>query len=86
MSHSPHTLADEFPESVERLHALKAADPRFSRLIEEYREVNNHIHRIETRVEPACETLETVLRRKRMLLKDQIYAGLKASFEKKDAG
>ncbi len=82
MTHTPHELADEFPESAAQLHALKTSNPHFTRLFEEYHEVNRQIHRIETRVEPASEELEYVLRRKRMVLKDEIYAGLKAAFQR----
>ncbi|MCU0732826.1 MAG: DUF465 domain-containing protein [Hyphomonas sp.] len=83
MTHTPHELADEFPESAAQLHALKTSNPHFTRLFAEYHEVNRQIHRIETRVEPASEELEYVLRRKRMMLKDEIYAGLKAAFHPK---
>ncbi|WP_291200040.1 DUF465 domain-containing protein [Hyphomonas sp.] len=79
MTHKPHDLVEEFPESAEQLHALKMSSPHFSKLFEEYHEVNRQINRMETRVEPASEELEMALRRKRMVLKDEIYAGLKAA-------
>jgi uncharacterized protein YdcH (DUF465 family) len=79
MSHTPHELAEEFPESAERLRALKASSAHFAKLCDEYHEVNRQIHRMETNVEPAGEAVEAVMRRKRMMLKDEIYAGLKAN-------
>jgi uncharacterized protein len=82
MTHKPHDLAEEFPDSAEQLHALKMSTPHFTQLFEEYNEVNRQINRMETRVEPASEELEMVLRRKRMMLKDEIYAGLKAAFQR----
>lgn len=82
MTHTPHELADEFPEAAAQLHALKTSNPHFTRLFEEYHEVNRQIHRIETGVEPASEEVEYVLRRKRMMLKDEIYAGLKAAYQR----
>ncbi len=80
MSHTPHELAEEFPESAERLHALKASSAHFATLCDQYHEVNRQIHRMETSVEPAGEAVEAVMRRKRMMLKDEIFAGLKADF------
>ena len=78
MSHTPHELAEEFPESAARLHELKTSDPHFLRLFNEYHDVNRQIHRIETRVEPASEDFETGLRRLRTRLKDEIYAAMKS--------
>ena len=77
MSHTPHELAEEFPEYVENIHALKVSNPHFARLAEEYHEVNRHIHRHESGVQPASETHETELRKRRLVLKDEIYALLK---------
>jgi len=72
MSHTPHELAEEFPQAVEVLHRLKLEDAHFARLAEEYHEVNRAIHRAESLVEPVAETHEAELRRKRMTLKDEI--------------
>jgi len=79
MSHTPHELAEDFPESAERLRALKASSAHFAKLCDDYHEVNRQIHRMETSVEPVGEAVEAVMRRKRMILKDEIYAGLKAA-------
>jgi uncharacterized protein len=72
MTHTPHELAEEFPEAVDKLHALKASNAHFTRLAEEYHQINRAIHRAETSVEPVSEAHETELRRKRMELKDEI--------------
>ncbi|HCX09894.1 MAG TPA: hypothetical protein DHU81_05990, partial [Hyphomonas sp.] len=53
MSHTPHELAEEFPDATDRIHALKETDGHFARLADEYHAVNRQIHRIETNVEPA---------------------------------
>ena len=52
MSHTPHELAEEFPDATDRIHALKETDGHFARLADEYHAVNRQIHRIETNVEP----------------------------------
>ena len=72
MTHTPHELAEEFPEYADRIHALKTGNAHFARLAGEYHDVNREIHRLETRVETASEEHETELRRKRMRLKDEI--------------
>jgi uncharacterized protein YdcH (DUF465 family) len=76
MSHVPHELADEFPDQIERIQARKASDAHFARLVEEYHDVNRAIHRVEIRVEAASEERETELRRRRLHLKDEIFAAL----------
>jgi uncharacterized protein YdcH (DUF465 family) len=78
MSDTPHELAAEFPEFVDKMHALKAEDAHFSRLYDEYHEVNRAIHRAETDVEPADDFHMEDMRKKRMALKDEIYGMLTA--------
>ena len=72
MSHTPHELAEEFPDKVDRMHELKEADAHFRKLFDEYHEVNRAIHRAETNVEPTDELNEVRMRKERMYLKDQI--------------
>jgi uncharacterized protein len=72
MSHTPHELAEEFPQAVELMHKLKLDNAHFARLAEEYHDVNRAIHRAETLVEPVSDAHETEMRRKRMALKDEI--------------
>ncbi len=73
MSHTPHELAEEFPEHAERLHALKSTSAHFARLAEAYHAVNRAIHRAETQVEPMDDLAEEQLRKERLKLKDQIH-------------
>ena len=72
MSHTPHELHEEFPESIELMHELKTKDAHFARLADEYHEINREIHRIESEVEAASDFRMEDLRKKRMLLKDEI--------------
>ncbi|QQM32333.1 DUF465 domain-containing protein [Martelella lutilitoris] len=78
MSNTPHELADEFPDLVDRMHALKVEDPRFARLLDEYHEVNRAVHRAETKIEPTDDAHMEVMRKRRMVLKDEIYGMLSA--------
>ncbi|MGV6846977.1 MAG: YdcH family protein [Marinibacterium sp.] len=77
MSHTPHELAEEFPEMLELMHRLKLDDAHFARIYDQYHEVNRAIHRAETLVEPMEELAEGDLRKQRAALKDEIYAYLK---------
>lgn len=72
MSNTPHELADDFPNDAERIHELKVSNPHFRKLFDEYHEVNRAVHRAETLVEPMEDLAEQQLRKRRMVLKDQI--------------
>lgn len=76
MSNTPHTLGEEFPGQLDAIHALKAGDTRFARILEEYDEVNDQIHRAESRIEVITAEAESLLRKRRLALKDAIAAAL----------
>ncbi len=76
MSNTPHTLGDEFPGSLDAIHALKASDPAFAKLLREYDEVNDKVHRAESRLDPLDEAAEHVLRKQRLAIKDAIASAL----------
>lgn len=73
MSHTPHELAEEFPDHTDAMHRLKGDDPHFARLFDGYHEINRAIHRAETNVEPTDDFNEGEMRKKRMALKDEIW-------------
>ena len=79
MSHVPHELAEEFPEFVEKMHDLKVSDKHFAKMFNDYHELNRKVHAAETNVKPREELAEVDLRKRRGLLKDEIYAYLKAN-------
>lgn len=76
MSNTPHTLGEEFPGKLEAIHALKAQDANFARVLEEYDEVNDQIHKAETKIEPVSQEHEATLRKRRLALKDAIAGAL----------
>ena len=78
MSHTPHELAEDFPEHAERISDLRQRDTHFAKLVDEYHDLNRAVHRAETNVEPVGDTAETELRKRRAALKDQIYGALMA--------
>lgn len=78
MSNTPHDLYEDFPEKAEAIHALKAKDAHFARMVDEYHDINRAVHRAETRVEVLSTEHETELRQKRMKLKDEIWKQIAA--------
>lgn len=76
MSHTPHELADEFPQDRDLIHRLKQDDAHFARLAEEYHTVNRTIHRIESETEAASDERAEALKKERLGLADQIAAML----------
>ena len=76
MSHTPHELADDFPQDKDRIQEMKRVSPHFAKLANRYHEINRSIHRMEERIEPVTDATEFALRRERMMLKDQLYSML----------
>ncbi len=76
MSHVPHELAAEFPELKERIHDLKTSDGHFLRLFDEYHVINRDVHRAEAAGVNITDEHYEELKRKRMKLKDELYAML----------
>lgn len=79
MSNTPHTLQEEFPHEIEKLRALKASNAHFAKLLEEYDQINDKVHRVETYVEPMESLAETELRKRRAAVKDEIARMLMAA-------
>ncbi len=79
MSHVPHELAEEFPGYVDLMHELKQSNGHFSKLFEEYHEINRAVHRAECDIEPTDDFHMSEMRKKRMVLKDEIAGILNAA-------
>ncbi|WP_174800847.1 YdcH family protein [Martelella limonii] len=76
MSNTPHALAEEFPEFSDRIHELKVEDAHFAKLFDDYHAVNRAVHRAEENIEPTDDAHMEEMRRRRMVLKDEIYGML----------
>jgi len=72
MTHTPHEIAEEFPEYTQAIHDLKMSDTYFANLVEAYHDLNRQIHRMETEVEPVTTLTEEEARKRRVALKDEI--------------
>ena len=69
MSNTPHTLSEEFPGQMDKIHALKVSDSRFAQLLLDYDVVNDEIHVAETNIEPTSQDHETERRKRRLASK-----------------
>lgn len=77
MSHTPHELAEEFPNHAERIRSLRGSDAHFTRLSDRYHALNREIHRGDTEVEPMDDLRLEDLKKQRLALLDEINAYLK---------
>lgn len=77
MFNDTHNLAVEMPEFKEAIHQLKMNDAHFSRLYEEYDEVDKELHRIASEIETPSDDVVEQLKKKRMALKDELFSMLK---------
>lgn len=72
-----HSLAKELPEYKEQIHQLKMENRHFAKLADEYHDLDNEIIRIEEGVENTADEYVDGLKKKRLHLKDQLFAMLK---------
>lgn len=74
-----HDLATEFPEHKDLIHTLKMEDRHFSRLFDEYQEVDSQLHRIEQEIEVHADEFVEELKMQRLRLKDELYGILQSN-------
>jgi uncharacterized protein YdcH (DUF465 family) len=70
----PHGLGDEFPDQQPLIKRLTKSSYEFGRLAAAYDEVNRRIWRIESEDEPTTDEALEKLKKRRLLLKDDIAA------------
>lgn len=70
----PHELRDEFPGQATLIERLTKTNYEFGRLAAAYDEINRHIWRIELEDEPTTDEVLEKLKKRRLLLKDDIAA------------
>lgn len=73
-----HPLTREFPEHKNAIHKLKASNHHFARLFEEYHEVDKEVFRMEEDIEPAADHVIEDAKKRRLSLKDELFAILTA--------
>ena len=66
-----------FPEYRELITKLKSSDRHFSHLFDKHNNLDQKIQRMESHSEPSTPEEIEILKKEKLLLKDQIYAALK---------
>jgi uncharacterized protein YdcH (DUF465 family) len=66
-----------FPEYRELISQLKISDRHFAHLFEKHNKLDQKIQRMEAHTEPSIPEEIEILKKEKLLLKDQIYAVLK---------
>ncbi len=70
----PHELQDEFPGQRALIERLTSKNYEFGQLVAAYDEVNRHIWHIESEDEPTTDEVLEKLKKRRLLLKDDLAA------------
>ncbi|MDD2700445.1 MAG: YdcH family protein [Sideroxydans sp.] len=66
-----------FPEYRELISRLKVNDPHFHRLFNKHNELDQQVKNMEAHIEPASHEDIESLKKKKLLLKDEMYELLK---------
>lgn len=74
-----HDLIHELPEYRAQIHDLKTTDSHFSKLFDEYHEVDHEVHRIEMGNENTSDEYLEERKKRRLFLKDELLKMLKAA-------
>lgn len=72
-----HELEQEFPDLKDTIHRLRSADTHFSRLCEEYKQIDSEVSRIEEENAPVTDFDLEDMKKRRLKLKDELYAVLR---------
>lgn len=72
-----HPLLKEFPEYHDRIHQLKTENAHFRKLFDEYHEVDKEVYRMDENIEPTDDDTMEELKKRRLALKDELFAMLK---------
>jgi uncharacterized protein len=71
-----HDLHHEFPELATAIHELKVKDHHFAKLFAEYHQVTSDVETLEGKNVPVTDEAYAELKKKRLSLKDKLYAML----------
>ncbi len=69
-----HDLRHDLPEHADSIHHLKVSDNRFAKLFDEYHDVDREVRRIEMEIEARSDLAMEDLKKRRILLKDELLA------------
>jgi len=71
-----HSLIKEFPLFREKIQSLKMSSSHFHKLSDEYHDLDKEIHLLEAEDSPVADEYMEQLKKRRLHLKDQLYAML----------
>lgn len=72
MTHTPHDLAEEFPQYHDAMRDLRRTNAHAARLMDEYADINATLHRVDSNLAPMSDIEAVRLHKQRMMLKDEI--------------
>lgn len=72
MAHTPHDLAEEFPNHHDAMRDLRRTNAHAARLMDEYAEINETLYRVDSNLNPMSDVESLRLHKQRMTLKDEI--------------
>ncbi len=75
-----HDLISEFPEFRDRIEALRSNDGNFAKLMTQYNQLDARIRRIEEFGQRIADTTMEELKKRRLILKDQLHALLSSRY------
>lgn len=73
-----HDLHHEFPEYLDSIGALKTSSAHFGQLFDEYQNLTREVERLEEEDLPVHDFTIEEMKKRRLLLKDQMYRMLVA--------
>ncbi len=79
MFNEKHDLVHEFPEHRESIRNLKASNLHFSKLLDDYHDIDLEVLRIETGIENSSDDYIGKQKKKRLYLKDLLFQMIKSS-------
>ena len=79
MQHEHHDLIHEFPEYREVIHTLKMTNEHFREIFDAYHKIDKEVYRVENNIEPRSDTEMEDLKKRRLVLKDELFRILRQS-------
>ncbi|MGQ9659206.1 MAG: YdcH family protein [Thermochromatium sp.] len=73
-----HDLLHEFPDLEQKIAALRAENPEFARLMDEYDSLDARVRQIEELGTPVADETIEELKKQRLHLKDALYNMIRA--------
>jgi len=73
-----HDLIHELPEYKDRIHDLKVTNKYFANKFEKYHELDHEVLRVEKGIENTSDEYLGELKKKRLALKDELFAMIKS--------